>query len=101
MQAATPAWNWDGETLGRGDDGAHRASRHLGLGATTAFVDQKRYQQARTWPFERDGNRLLFSGASRREAARPTDRLGALGRYFAVLVRLSGFAPLGVRALAD
>src|SRR3546814_21134335 len=48
--------------------------RPFGLDATAAFVDENRYHQARTWPFERDGNRLLLSGASRRVAPRPTER---------------------------
>src|SRR3546814_2813117 len=51
--------------------------RPFGLDATAAFVDENRYHQARTWPFERDGNRLLLSGASRRVAPRPTERLSA------------------------
>src|SRR3546814_6925413 len=56
--------------------------RPFGLDATAAFVDENRYHQARTWPFERDGNRLLLSGASRRVAPRPTERLSASGWDF-------------------
>src|SRR3546814_1751162 len=54
--------------------------RPSGLDATAAFVDENRYHQARTWPFERDGNRLLLSGASRRVAPRPTERLRSEAR---------------------
>ena len=75
--------------------------RPFGLDATAAFVDENRYQQARTWPFERDGNRLLLSGASRRVALRPTERLSASGWDFVLWVRLGRSAPSGVRALAD
>ena len=75
--------------------------RPFGLDATAAFVDENRYQQARTWPFERYGNRLLLSGASRRVAPRPTERLSASGWDFVLWVRLGRSAPSGVRALAD
>src|SRR3546814_2491760 len=49
--------------------------RPFGLDAPAAFVDENRYHQARTWPFERDGNRLLLLGASRRVAPRTLERL--------------------------
>src|SRR3546814_10422929 len=67
--------------------------RPFGLDATAAFVDENRYHQARTWPFERDGNRLLLSGASRRVAPRPTERLSASGWDFVLWVRLGRSAP--------
>src|SRR3546814_9475350 len=56
--------------------------RPFGLAATAAFVDENRYHQARKWHFARDGNRLLLSGASRRVAPRPPERLSASGWDF-------------------
>ncbi|MAM84096.1 MAG: hypothetical protein CL472_05410, partial [Acidobacteria bacterium] len=77
-----------------GTAGADRTTWRSGTGATVAFVIKKRLHQARRWPFERDGKRLLPSGASRREAARPTFRLGAVDDRLRVC---SGRTVLAVR----
>src|SRR3546814_11937136 len=74
--------------------------RPFGLDATAAFVAENRYHQARTWPFERDGNRLLLSGASRRVAPRPTARLSTSGWAFVRWVRPAPSAPSGLCAVA-
>ncbi|MCB8829217.1 hypothetical protein LJD47_29825, partial [Escherichia coli] len=70
-------------------------------GATVAMTHQKRLHQARRRPFERDGKRLLLSGASRREAARPTLRLGIFGWGCAHPIVSGLLSPSGVKALAD